>query len=556
MPPLLSVLPSSGKGRLDVFSFLRKPYLLALFVFGALPLTIEAAESEWLDQSENAQPEPSPYILYWGGVEGRFTYVESQGAYSAALNLSPEAVWEAIKREPRLWNGETLQETLTLEVSGISVSSDYTRPEVYQECLKPLQGVVKILKEGDRMVIEKIYLPDGKYGSVTLLIGPSEFKPKQEAKRYGVAAVHWGKNKFAQGEKRFMTTAEFWDMLLSEPQIEYTNQSFRKPEQWNIGIFMEQDHFVRPLADRSEAYSFNQLRARLEEEYDNIKPGVSILFSAWGLLEDAPKSELDTFITYDPVTKAKTSTVVYPGSRIAFGFLAEEVISCRIIDDLDPRRFLKPEDQHTYQIKWGAFTENIPGSIFGQAYYTLNKAGAVYTENKAAMWNNRLTKKEIQEMLRQKPEFSRDKIPLNDFNFTLTYQEQDYFVEQGQTPAALLKKLERELKPGQILKISGIQARVNPGRYVTGLAQTLKNHTELDSKIQEADVLNALISGEIQQVLRLNLPVAEFEALRLKLEKTAGIWLQQGDLDLTPFAFELEVRDDDPKPVLPSNKKE
>ena len=133
-------------------------------------------------------------------------------------------------------------------------------------------------------------------------------------------------------------------------------------------------------------------------------------------------------------------------------------------------------------------------------------------------------------------------------------QERDYFAEQGQASAELVKKLERELKPGQIVRISGIQARANPGRYVVGSAQVLKDQVELDSKIQTAEALDVLISGEKQQVLRLNLPASEFEALRLKLEKTSGVWLQQGDIDLTPFSFEFEVRDEDHKPALPADQ--
>jgi len=553
MPSLLSTsftgfLNNPGSGNLF------RNFRLALLIF--FPLAIPAGAVEWFDQSENAQQAPSPYILYWGSLEARFAYDKSTDAYTSELKLSPEAVLEAIKREPRLWDGQTLLETLALEVNGMVIRSDYNHPETYQASLEPLKAMIKALKEGDRITFQKIQLPGDKYGSLNLLIGRSEFPMKAETKRYGVSTVHWGKNSFAPGEKRFMTAAEFWDMLLSEPQLEYTNQTFRKPEQWNVGVFTEQDPFFRSWVDRSDALNFYQLRERLEEEYDNIKPGAIIQFSAWGILDDAPKNELDTFIISDPITKEKTSTVVYPGSRIALGFAAEEVISCRIISDLDPRRFLKLEDQHTFQIKWGVFSENVYGSVFAQAYYTLDEAGTLYADNSKTLWNNRLTKKEILAMLRQKPEFSLDKKPLTDFNFTLTYQERDYFVEQGQAPADLVKKLERELKPGEIVRVSGIQARANPGRFVVGPAQALKNHVELDSKIQTAEAQDVLISGEKHQVLRLNLPVAEFEALRPKLEKTPGIWLQQGDIDLTSFAFEFEVRDEDHKPPLPVNKKD
>ncbi|NUO00864.1 MAG: hypothetical protein HUU01_09660 [Saprospiraceae bacterium] len=529
-------------------------YLLPIVIIASLAQHTEAAGMT--AQSGSVQPEPCPYILYWGGLEARFTADKNGEGYSSELNLSPEAVWEAIKREPRLWDGETLQEQLVLEVNGILVTSDYTRPEIYQACLKPLQDVVKSLKEGDRMVIEKIIFPGGKYGRVILIIGSSELQPEPKMFRYGVSGITWGKNWFTQGEKRFMTTAEFWDMLLSEPQIAYTNQTYRKLDQWNVGIFIYNSPVLRLRAERNDALNFSQLRERLEQEFENIKPGAKVLFSTWGLLDEAPKHELDTFQFYDPSTGGKTSVRVYPGSRQLFGSISEEVLTCRIIGSDDPRRFLKPEDQHTYQIKWDAFSENMPESVFGQAYYTPDEESLLHADNQMTLWNNRFTKKEIIGMLRQKPELFRSKELITDLDFILSYKGRDYSSAYGQTPADLLKKLERELKSGDVIRISGIRARANPGRYVVGFATELKNHKELESKIQTAEALDVVNSGEKQQVLRLNLTASEFEALRPKLEKIPGIWLQQGDIDLTPFSLDLEVRDDDHKPTLPAKKKQ
>lgn len=553
MPTLRSVLPLSGKARLCSTPFLQKLYLLLLVLY-TLPLTIEA--TEWLDQAENLPQEPCPYILYWGGLEARFTYDQSTEVYTSELKLLPEAVSEAIKREPRLWDGKTLLETLALEVNGIKVNSDYNHPEIYQASLPVLKDFAKELKEGDRIAIETINFPDGKYGHVTLLVGPSKSGSKEKGttfvKRIGISNINWGNQSFAQGEKRLMTTAEFWDMLLSEPKIQYSDQSFRKTDQWNVAIFNEDGPVLLPLADRSDALDLNQLRDRLDHEHAIIQPGASVRFSAWGTLE----IQSDTFKTI-PIGAGDGTLVITNSGRIPITRLpAEELLTCLIMDDLDPRRFLKPEAQQNYQFKWGTFIEPATWKAFAKTFRSQALEDLRYSDYAQILHVQRLSKKDILNLLRERPQLFRAQEPLNDFRFTFHYQNQDYLIEPDKSPANLIKKLEQDLRPGEIIQIKGIVAHGNARRDIVGTLQHFQQLPELAAKIPEAEAIEVLVNGEKQHLLRISLPFPIFESLRPVLEKVPGIWLQQGDIDLTPFKIEIEVRDEDHKPPLPVNKKD
>jgi len=519
-------------------------------VIPTLPLTIEAAE--WLDQSENLHQEPCPYILYWGSLEARFIYDKSTDVYTSELKLAPETVLKAIEREPRLWDGQTLLETLNIEVNSSKVSSNYNHPETYQASLPALTDFVKTLKEGDRMAIEKINFPDGKFGSITLLIGPSKSgsidKNTVIVKRTGISNINWGNQSFAQGETRLMTTAEFWDMLLAEPKIQYSNQSFRVLDQWNVAVFNENGPLLLPRADRSDALDLNQLRARLDHEHASIQPGARVSFSAWGTLE----IQLDTFKTIAPGAEDVTLVITNPGRMPISMPQAEELFTCLIIDDLDPRRFLKPEAQQNYQLKWGAYIETSTWKAFAKTFRSQEHEDLRHSDYPKILVVQRLSKKDILNLLRQRPQLFSAQEPLNDFRFTLNYQNQDYLIGPGETPSNLIKKFEQDLRPREIIQIKSIMAQKNANRDVVGTSQSFRQFPELAAKIPEAEAIEVLVNGEIQQLLRLSLPFPIFESLLPVLEKTPGIWLQQGDIDLTPFKIEIEVRDEDHKPALPA----
>lgn len=57
---------------------------------------------------------PSPFILFWGTFQAGFEYLPATGRYLAEIHISPEELQEAIQREPRLWNGQSLEQRLTV----------------------------------------------------------------------------------------------------------------------------------------------------------------------------------------------------------------------------------------------------------------------------------------------------------------------------------------------------------------------------------------------------------------------------------------------------------
>ncbi len=498
--------------------------------------------------------EPKPYIFYWGSLQTRLAYDEIRSQYNAELQLTPEALLEAIKREPRLWTGETLYPRFSLKFNDIVVSSDYNRPEVYGAIFPKLETAAKALQEGDQVVLSNISLDDGLKGQIRILIGkpapPAHSTPLAKPQ---ITAIYWGGKTFAQGEKRYVTVSEFWKILESEASVRLADQKEVKLQTWNVALYNEKGVVVRARADRKDALTIEQLRARLAQEKAAIKPGASISFSTWDLQDPEPLQEaLDTVITFDPVTYAETVQIVRKGGGVVNLFPATELMRLALVDDQDPLRFLKTADLNDYTLSWHTLSGFIPKSVFAQAYRCKGYDKWVHSDGIMTMWNNHFTKKQILQMLQETPQLFRGETPLSDFNFTISYNGYGKLIEQGKVPADLIEKLEKELKPGEVVKITGLQARENPVRYVV---MTMGANYEPDSgvkfSVKEAETLEI---DNNRHLTRFTLTVAEFDAIRPKLENMDGIWLQYGDIDLTPFTFELEVRDEDPKPNLPTTK--
>lgn len=497
--------------------------------------------------------EPKPYIFYWGSLQTRLAYDEIRGQYNAELQLTPETLLEAIKREPRLWTGETLYPRFSLKFNDIAVSSDYNRPEVYEATFPKLETAAKALQEGDQVVLSNISLDDGLKGQIRILIEktetPSTVVPLAKPQ---ITAIYWGGKTFAQGEKRYVTVSEFWKILESEARVRLADQKEVKLQTWNVALYNEKGVVVRARADRKDALTIEQLRARLAQEKAAIKPGASISFSTWDFQESEPLQEaLDTIITFDPVTYEQTIQIVRKVGEVPYLFQATELVKLALVDDQDPLRFLKAADLNDYTLTWHTLSGFIPKSVYAQAYRCKGYDRWVHSDGIMTMWNNHFTKKQILQMLQQTPQLLRGETPLSDFNFTISYNGYGKLIEQGKVPSELIEKLEKELKPGEVVKITGLQARANPFRYIIVRSGILRNYPELEILADKGEILET--DGN-QSLMRLTVPVAEFEAIRPKLENIEGIWLQYGDIDLTPFTFELEVRDEDPKPNLPTTK--
>ncbi len=326
----------------------------------------------------------------------------------------------------------------------------------------------------------------------------------------------------------------------------------KKPEAWNVALYNEKGTVIPARANRKDALTLQQLRERLNQEKAAIKPGARVSFSAWDLQQSEPLQEgLDTIITFDPVTYKETIQIIMKSGGLVNLLPASELMSLAIVSDLDPRRFLRVEDLNDYTFQWHTLTEYMPRSVFAQSYTSKGFLSRVHSDGIMHMSSNRLSKKEILLMLQEKPQLFQGEFPMSDFNFTISYNGYGRLIENGKVPADLIEKLERELKPGEVVNIAGLQARGNPVRYIVLPTGATRQYPELKVFAIKAEILEI---ADDQQLLRLTLTVAEFEAVRPKLENIEGIWLQYGDIDLTQFIFELEVRDEDPKPELPVTK--
>jgi hypothetical protein len=151
-------------------------------------------------------------------------------------------------------------------------------------------------------------------------------------------------------------------------------------------------------------------------------------------------------------------------------------------------------------------------------------------------------------MLRQPARLLHNNQTLTDFNFTLDYKGQEVLVRNGMVPEETIAYLEQALKTGDVLKLSGFQARTGAARHIICTEQGLP---AIDSKID----INAIkkidvLKNASKKMIRFTVSESEILRLSKQLSETPGVFFQYGDIDLTWENIHLEVRSDDPKPPL------
>ncbi len=552
----------------------RAKYLLALPLFATLMLLFSFRLADKLPQVQKAADllekytstlseatvlgekpveryEKKPYTFYWGPFEIRLVYVESRNHYAGGISLSAEEVWEAInQREPRLWTGETLQPGVAFNLNGIAVRSEYNRPTVYQAALPLLQNATKGLRQGDEVLIDKIELPDGMLGQISISITQSSAPPAPESEKSAdISGIYWGTSAFLWCENRYMTVTELSKMLNTAPTVRFTNNQSKEPKELSFSLANEKGMAIRAQAYQNGSLTPYQLRQRLTEEKALVKPGATITFGAWDLQDPAAVS-FDTIITFDPVTYEQTVQIV-SREGVVKADLAMRLFSVTLVDDLDPRRSLSSLDLKSYAFQWGIFVQDIPRSMYARSFTTAGSTNRQHSDSPINMWSGRFTKKQLLQIFAEKAKLFQGEKQLSDFNFTLNYKGKGQLIENGNIPADLLKKLEQELKPGETISITGIQARENPFRHIVQLAGAGGNNPELKVFLERAYVRPAY---DDQHLVHLLLPEKEFNTVYESLKTEKNIWFQYGDIDLSPVTFELEVKDEDPKPELPVTK--
>ncbi len=492
--------------------------------------------------------EPSPYILFWGAFQAKFEYLPATGRYLAEIHISPEELQEAVKREPRIWNGTSLEQHLSLEIGGRTFASDYNDPDVYRQKQADLSALFTALQPIGYLSLERIALPGGKWGNVNIFLDGKKPKwvtspptipiePRTPVYDYST----WGSQRFSPGESRFMTEAQFWSLIQAIPTVFFADGHTRTPEKWGLAIVSNGGVVLRPPDGPDGARSLEQLRARLQELKDQIRPGVKIWLSAWDLTQPAPEAPaVDTVITFDPETYKESVSIVRRDGPARL--ISHEVAGITILPPYDPRLLLSESDTRSYRLECGPY----PADFIGR--YAVSYTGAqgerLYADAPVSQRTYKNTRNDILQMLRSPLRFFRGNEPLTDWNLTIDYKGLGVAVKNGEVPGDLLAQLERELQPGDVLRFTGLQARTGGPRQIAMPKTTFHELAGIFSGYNLKEVRMG------QDLVGLFVPPDTYESLRTQLGARPDLYWQYGDIDLSTVTLELEVRSEDPKPPL------
>ncbi len=498
------------------------------------------------------EPEPSPYTFYWGAFQATLMHLKSSDTYLAEAHISPEELRAAVQREPRLWNGQTLEQHLGLEINGFPIRSDYYRPETYQVSRAELGRLVDQALPAGYIKIDRISLPGGKYGEIHVFLDgarPGWIPPASSPKKPLYEWLKWGSEQLQPEEERFVTEEQFWAIALSPAVIkQFGEATLRTPEKWNFSLSDGSGRIVRPLADHQDAYTLPRLQERLLREKDRIKPGALLWFYAWdAALPTNGARAVDTLYLLDPVSKEHFTQIVsrYQNGNMTPGGTA--LVGFRVVSPDDPRLFLRDGDAQNFTFEWGAYTNSMLNR-HGRSYTRGDGSERIYADPAYEAFSGQHTRAEILDIVRRTARLYREGVLLENLEFSLGYKDHKVDVRNGQAPDDMLQMLEREMRPGDQLRLSGFRAtHPTTGHLVGTPAWFAANGRYIpEQMVKQLDVQHF---GP-DKLLRFHLPLAEIRILQERFSGQTGVYFQQGDIDLGNVTFVLEVRSDDPKPPL------
>jgi|GEM_PF-699709 len=583
-PGLVNTFHSLIKNRLIMLAkrpsdpLRRVKYLFALPLLGALMLLFSFRLVERLQDVRNTTElleqyaaglsevviaaerpngvEPTPYIFYWGAFQAKFNYASATKEYFAEIHISPDEFREAIKREPRLWTGETLLQRLSMVINGQEIKSDYYNPEIYKATLPALQDMAGKLTDTDYIKAGNITLPEGKSGEIFIFLDGARpgWIPKDNAepnKRSPVITeVLWGKRSFTLMEDRYVTISEFWDIIGSQPLIRYKDAPERTPTMFNLAISNAGNPVLRYNADEKDAYDLETLRERLRAHEQKIKPGAVVRIAAWDAYEKALRqASMDTIITFDPVTYQQTTMYVSNNGGLRPAPAASELIALRLVADADPRRLMRESGARNFSFEWGPYSASFPNRMYGESYVQSGTGEHLYVDPRVESHSNKLTKKDILQMLRTPSKLFMGNATLTDFNFTLDYKGYGTLIKDGVVPEDLIRTLERDLQAGESIRLTGFQARTGTSRKVIA-TQAAFQHVTREYTAEKVEMIHVDRTSGTEALISLLMKPEDFKALQEKVADKPDIWFQYGEIDLSPVTFVLEIRNEDPKPAL------
>ena len=459
-------------GLMGLFSFRLVENMPA---FSPLHTAIETAEQYAGELREvtvlaekSVATERTPYIFYWGAHACYIDKNTASGQYTGTLELKPAEFRQSVSREPRMWNGQTMETIVSFNLNNLPVHSDFNRPEVYSVCRKSLHDFAYTIQPGDKIRLTRLLLPNGKEATVNLLFdaAPAGFGPTAPTEiiwsepgnntisgflieggigknmvsdpgnitgsgsRWGYFT--WGKYLNTRiNDRGFYTAGEFLEMIESTPQ--------HYQENGEPSLITKCPVVLLPLRN-GDAVEIN---------ITNDRNNAAIYAEHKKRLQELFKNELSQ------------NVIIYVDVEVP-GFTPISGGVIRIVEDNHPALDLRRHDLHKFTFEWGAFARAEPQK-YGRAFP--NQHGELISIDNVSLKSTQLPVDEIKQLLDLTPHLWEDDALLKDLSFRVQYKGlSTEYQGYGGLPAGFKRNLRETLRIGDTLTLTNFIAS---GRCLT-----------------------------------------------------------------------------------------
>jgi hypothetical protein len=404
-----------------------------------------------------APAEQTPYIFYWGAVQCRIMHDTGNDTWFGQADLSPEEFREAIKREPRIWNGKSLEQHLSLTIHTFSVKSDYNDESVYEKKRLELDNFIGTLQQHDYVELEQVSLPNGKTATIRLSFGAAVpgwlIREKAGSTNWmenpdmfeTLPEISWGQEGAAiyDQDRQFYTLREFWSIVDTRPTMTLPPGAYEEMRGDTVtGVLpggkvllnRVRMMIVRPgkeisiLSKMTDTdLSFDQVRESLELKRDLIAPETVVLFY-WSRPGEPGQS--------------------WVNSKLMASFT--------LVPEGDPRLALHRSEQRDYRFEWGDFS-----ATFMHQYarsFRLSENQHIAADRPLEVVNNALTARQVLRTLYLTPRLFENQTAIEWRNFTLDFNGYNVLVDKNGVPEEMVRRMESRLKPGDKVRITALQA--------------------------------------------------------------------------------------------------
>ena len=396
--------------------------------------------------------EPTPYIFYWGQFQVQIQKIVGTGEYLGEAELAGVDFSTSFDREPRLWNGNSLEKSLSFQLSSdvgdiFSIKSNYENPAEYLRARKFLNEKYPQIEHGSHFTITQLGLPNGRTATIQLFCSvekPVDFKVQHDATYQELPAFArksifgstadfvWGKHIDSRGLRRFFYTAdEFFETAAEAPkyvvdEVEDVNTKGKisilppgeDPVEWA---------FQTGKQEGQQYQSYQQCLQDLKEHKNMVRPGTMV------------------FLDFENMPNDGKSRIIGTGTLM------------KIVADGSPMLYLTPEDRKLMSFRWGSFFRGF--EAYGRSF-TSFEGKKFYSDDQIKFEHHESSATELAQMLELSPTLWRKSELVGTPVFRVKFKDLEAeFVPGVGLPKDFVEAVKNGLRPGgDLLTVTGIRA--------------------------------------------------------------------------------------------------